>query len=39
VTRDALGHVVQLYETWGKPEKAAEWRVKLAEVNNGKDEP
>jgi hypothetical protein len=21
--------IVQLYESWGKPEKAAQWRVKL----------
>jgi serine/threonine protein kinase len=26
----ALERVVQLYEAWGKPEKAAEWRAKLA---------
>jgi tetratricopeptide (TPR) repeat protein/serine/threonine protein kinase len=26
---DALERVVQLYEAWGKPEKAAEWRQKL----------
>ncbi len=23
--------VVDLYDAWGKPEKAAEWRAKLAE--------
>ena len=26
---DALGRLVQLYDAWGKPEKAAEWRAKL----------
>ncbi len=24
----ALGHLVTLYETWGKPDKAAEWRAR-----------
>lgn len=27
---EAAGRVVRLYEAWGKPEKAAEWRRKLA---------
>ena len=26
---DALNRIVQLYQDWGKPEKAAEWRTKL----------
>lgn len=28
---EALERLVQLYDAWGKPEKAAEWRAKLAE--------
>jgi eukaryotic-like serine/threonine-protein kinase len=27
---DAAGRVVKLYEAWGKKDKAAEWRAKLA---------
>jgi len=27
---DALPRIVRLYEEWGKPDKAAEWRAKLA---------
>jgi hypothetical protein len=30
-TKSALKNVVVLYETWGKPEKAAEYRVLLPE--------
>jgi hypothetical protein len=26
---DALDHLIRLYDAWGKPEKAAEWREKL----------
>jgi hypothetical protein len=26
----AAGRVVPFYEAWGKPDKASEWRVKLA---------
>ena len=26
---EAAARIVQLYEAWGKPEKAAEWRAKL----------
>jgi hypothetical protein len=29
---DAGERVVRLYEAWGQPEKAAEWRAKLARV-------
>ena len=25
---EALERIVKLYETWGKPDKAAEWRAK-----------
>jgi tetratricopeptide (TPR) repeat protein len=31
--------IIKLYEGWDKPEQVVEWRAKLAEVNNGKDEP
>jgi tetratricopeptide (TPR) repeat protein len=27
--------LVKLYEAWGKPDKAAEWRAKLEEITNG----
>jgi hypothetical protein len=27
--RAAVGHIVSLYEAWGKPEKAAVWQKKL----------
>jgi hypothetical protein len=27
---EATERVVQLYKAWGKPDKAAEWRAKLA---------
>ncbi|MCH7557751.1 MAG: hypothetical protein IIB56_09885 [Planctomycetes bacterium] len=29
VTQESLNNLVELYEAWGKPEKAAEWRAKL----------
>ncbi len=28
-TKDTIRYLVKLYDTWGKPEKAAEWRAKL----------
>ena len=28
---EALERVVHLYESWGKPDKAAEWRAKLTD--------
>ena len=28
-TLDSLNKLVELYEAWGKPEKAEEWRAKL----------
>jgi hypothetical protein len=31
--REAAERVVQLYEAWGKPEKAAEWRAKLGLID------
>jgi hypothetical protein len=30
-TRETLRYLVKLYDAWGKPEKAAEWRAKLRE--------
>ena len=29
LTTDALNLLVELYDGWGKPEKAAEWRARL----------
>ena len=28
-TKDSLNRLIDLYEAWNKPEKAAEWRAKL----------
>ncbi len=28
-TRETIRYLVKLYDTWGKPDKAAEWRAKL----------
>jgi tetratricopeptide (TPR) repeat protein len=37
---DAADRVVKLYEAWGKPEKAAEWRAKLEKpADEPKDRP
>ena len=37
---EAAERVVKLYEAWGKPEKAAEWRAKLAKPGDEpKDQP
>ncbi len=30
-TKRVVGYLADLYDAWGKPEKAAEWRAKLAE--------
>ena len=30
-TRRVVGYLADLYDTWGKPAKAAEWRAKMAE--------
>ncbi len=30
-TQDAIELLVDLYDAWGKPQHAAEWRAKLAE--------
>ena len=37
--RTAIGHIVQLYQTWGKPDQAAEWRKRLEELKTKHDEP
>ena len=34
VLKEASQRVVQLYEAWGKPDQAAEWRKRLAEATN-----
>jgi len=31
-TIDMLNQLVRLYEAWGKPEKAEEWRAKLSQT-------
>ena len=31
---EAAERVVKLYEAWGKPDKAAEWRAKLAKPSD-----
>ena len=31
--REAVERLVQLYEAWSQPDKAAEWKEKLAEVD------
>ena len=42
---EALERLVQLYDAWGKPDQAAEWRAKLPdaakaeEKQEGKKEP
>jgi hypothetical protein len=29
---ESLSHLIALYEAWGKPEKAEEWRAKLPQT-------
>jgi hypothetical protein len=36
---EAGGRIVQLYEAWGQPEKAAEWRTKLSGPTEAKPRP
>ncbi len=36
---DAADRVVKLYEAWGKPEKAAEWRAKLGKPSVEANKP
>ena len=33
---EALERLVQLYDAWGKPDQAAEWRAKLAKEPTAK---
>ena len=33
-TRRALRRIIDLYDAWGKPEKATEWRAKLPTVQD-----
>ncbi len=35
----AIEIIIKVYESWERPEKAAEWRTRLTDVNNGKDGP
>ncbi len=34
-TVEAIRALIDLYDAWGKPDKAAEWRAKLAETEEG----
>ena len=34
-TKRVVGYLADLYDAWGKPQKAAEWRAKLAETEEG----
>ena len=36
-TKRVVGYLADLYDAWGKPEKAAEWRAKLAQTEDGPD--
>jgi len=31
-TQESMTHLIELYEAWGKPEQAEEWRVKLPQT-------
>jgi len=33
-TIESLNNVIALYEAWGKPEKAQQWRAKLPRAEN-----
>ncbi len=35
-TIESLNNLIELYEAWGKPEKAEEWRAKLPHMENNK---
>jgi len=35
----AFDRVIRLYEAWGRPEKAAEWRTKLTKTGVAKPKP
>jgi hypothetical protein len=32
ITIESIGKILELYEAWGKPEKAEEWRAKLPQT-------
>ena len=36
-TRRVVGYLADLYDAWGKPDKAAEWRAKLGEEEPGSE--
>ena len=36
---EALQRLLQLYDAWGKPEKAAEWRKKMPAIPSPKETP
>jgi hypothetical protein len=33
-TKESLNNLISLYEAWNKPEKANEWRVELAQIED-----
>lgn len=33
-TQKSLNNLIELYEAWGKPEKAEEWRAKLPKAED-----
>ena len=33
-TKEPLNNLIALYEAWNKPEKANEWRAKLAQIED-----
>jgi hypothetical protein len=33
-TKESIKSLIALYEAWNKPEKANEWRVKLAQIED-----
>jgi len=35
-TQQSLSNLIALYESWGKPEKAAEWRAKLPQLKTAR---
>ncbi len=36
-TKRVVGYLADLYDAWGKPDKAADWRAKLAETEEGSE--
>jgi hypothetical protein len=34
---ESWNNLIELYEAWGKPEKAKEWRLKLAQIEAAKE--